>query len=314
VSSQAKSSNELDIFRRAIIFFALISLAFSGSAYAGLSACTGTYDLGNSSASPTDLVAPGGASAGCEQVDKQFTAFNYTTGGTVPVSGNNVDVGFIGSSPTSGIEAQFGNPLSINPTWNLAASGATTNAIASYNIAVDPTAVSVPAGDYYSIVEMNLGVNYSLTLPATTSDSITVTEYFCGGGAAACSGGGASTGGINLADPTAGYIVFTVLGNASGGDSASESICFNNGGSSCTAVVASVVNFAATNYTSGFTDNFIASSLALTSGGTQVGLNYFNEAYFQDLETPEPSTFMLIGAALGGLALLRRRSGLPRSS
>jgi len=307
VSSQAKSSSELDIFRRAIIFFALISLAFLGSAHAGISACTGTYDLGSSSGSPTDLVPPGGASGGCEQVDKQFTAFNYTPGGNVPVSGNNVDVSFLGTSPTSGIGAEFGNPLSINPTWNLAANGATTNAIAPYNVAVDPTAESVPAGEFYSIVEMNLGVNYSLTLPAGTSDSITVTEYFCGGGAAACSGGGASTGGINLADPTAGYIVFTVLGNAGGGDSASESVCFNNGGSTCTAAVASVVNFAATNYTTGFTDIYVASNLALTSGGTQVGLNYFTEAYFEDLESPEPSTFVLIGAALGGLALLRRR-------
>jgi hypothetical protein len=281
----------------------LITLALTSPLHAGLTPCGGTYTLG--SANSNDLLPGGGSSAGCEQVDKQFSNFGYTPGGTTPVTGSNVDVTFIGSNPTSGLGALFGNPFAVNPTWNLTSTGTSTSAVAPYNVAVDPAATTPPQGEFYAITAMNLSVNYTLTLPANPGDTITVFEYFCGGGASFCTGGGAATGGINLASATAGYIVFTVAGNGSGGDNASESICFNNGGSTCTAVVGSSINFATTNYFNGFQDVYTASNLALTSGGaSQVGLNYFTENYFENLETPEPATFSLMGTALAGLGLL----------
>jgi hypothetical protein len=215
-----------------------------------------------------------------------------------------VDVNFLGSNPTSGIGVLFGNPFSASPTWNVTTNGASTSAVAAYNVAVDPAATTPPAGEFYAITSMNLSVNYTVTLPANPGDTLTVFEYFCAGGASACAGGGPATGGINLAAATAGYIVFTVAGNTGGGDSASESVCFNNGSSSCTQVVASSLNFATTNYVNGFQDVYTASNLSLTSGGTQVGLNYFTENYFENLETPEPATFGLMSTALAALGLL----------
>jgi len=54
-------------------FITLALLVFSSSLYAGLTPCTGAYNVGNSGAGA--LVSPDGSSSGCEEVDKQFVNF-----------------------------------------------------------------------------------------------------------------------------------------------------------------------------------------------------------------------------------------------
>lgn len=283
----------------AAMFIILTTVVFSSSLYAGLTPCAGTYNLGNSGAAA--LVSPGGSSAGCEQVDKEFANFNYSNGGANPEAGGSVPVTFAGTSPTTAIGAMFGSL----DTWSVASAGATTYAVVPYNVTVDPA--SGPGnGQYYAITSMNLLANASFSLPAGASDNVTLFEYFCAGGSAACTTG-TLTAGINLAAPTAGYIEF--VENGSGfSTSASEVICFNNGGSSCTAVGGNTVNFAASIYTAGFTNIIVASGISVSSSSSaQVSLNRFTENYFETLDTPEPATFGLMGVVLAGLGLLSFR-------
>jgi hypothetical protein len=284
-------------------FFILANLVCSSSLFAGLTPCAGTYNLGNSGAGA--LVSPGGASAGCEQVDKEFNNFNYSTGGSSPEGGSSVPVTFAGTSPTTAIGATFG----LSNTWSDGSTGGTTaantTAVAAYSVAVDP-ASSLPSGQYYAITSLSLSVNSSITTPVGTSDTAILFEYFCAGGSADCTTG-TLTDGINLAAPTAGYIKFVESGSGFS-TSGAEVICFNNGASSCTPVGGNAVNFAASIYTAGFTSIIVASDISVaTVSGTQVSVNNFTENYFETLDTPEPSTFILMGSALAGIAALRFR-------
>ncbi len=264
--------------------------------YASLSTCAGSYALGNSN--PNDLVPPGGSSAGCEQVDKQFSTFGYTSGGTNPVAGSGVAVNFAGTNPLSAIGVEFGG----SNTWNVNSPSSSTTAIGTYDVAVDPA-----FHGNYSITSMTLSANATFGTPALGTDNITLFEYFCAGGAAACAGGGAATGGINLTAPTAGYLEFVDDGNGFGTNS-NQFVCFNNGGSSCTQSTNNTVNFVTSIYPAGFKDIYIANNIAVSStSGVQVSLNNFTENYFESLDTPEPSTFAMIGIALAGLGLAHYR-------
>jgi hypothetical protein len=307
------------------IFLVIVLLGFSGSAFAGLAACNGaTYNLGTGA---NGLLPGGDTSAGCEQIDKQFSGFNYTPGSN-PVAGSAVPTVFQGSADAGPIGVQFGAIVNNVGTWE--ANGTTTvaqttSASVSYTITVDPTpppAFAPPPGQQYAIDAMTLSENASLNsgFPVGVSDSITLFEYFCAGPAGSCAGGGSGTGGINLSSATAGFLVYFLSGNGNG-YTANTSTCFNNGNTNsstdCQMGAASVnyvpnsslVNFLASSYSLGFNSVSTFSTLVVTSQGDKTDLNFFTENYFQELNVPEPGTFGLIGAALAGLGFvgLRRR-------
>jgi hypothetical protein len=303
------------------MFFVLIGLALSSSAYAGLAACNPggvvtTYNLGTSGA---DSLGPGGTnSAGCEQVDKNFTAFNYAAG-SLPVPGSTVPVTFSGTTDAGPISVEFGS--SSGATWEVLTNGSTTTASVSYNIGVDPTPPppnAPPAGETYAIVALALGQQATITSgfpPAVASDVITLFEYFCAGGASACTGGNASTGFISMTAQTAGFFEYTLTETTAGASSSSVVSCFNNGNtnsaSDCAtpsnAIGGSLVNFATSNYNLGFQNVFTFSTLSVASGGDDTALDFFKETYFEQLDAPEPATWGLVGAALLGLFALRAR-------
>ena len=248
------------------------------------------------------MLSGGGAALGCEQVDKEFNNFNYSTGGSNPEAGGSVGTTFAGSNPTGAIGVTFG---SVNPTWAVSSAGDTSTGVVTYTNTVDP-AYGPGGGAFYAITSLELFATASFTLPAGTSDNVTLFEYFCAGGSAACTTG-TLTDGINLAAPTAGYIEFVDQGNGVGSNS-NEFICFNNGATSCTPTAGFLINFATSIYHAGFTSINVASDISVSSvSGTQVSLNNFTENYFETLDTPEPSTFLLMGSALAGVAALRFR-------
>jgi hypothetical protein len=294
-----KADSGLSILPPAALLI-LAGLVSSSSLFAGLTPCAGTYNLGNSGAGA--LVSPGGASAGCEQVDKEFNNFSYSAGGSNPEAGGSVGTTFAGSTPTGAIGITFG---SSSPVWSVTSAGATSTGVVTYTNTVDP-AYGPGGGAFYAITSLELFATASFTLPAGTSDNVTLFEYFCAGGSAACTTG-TLTDGINLAAPTAGYIEFIDQGTGSGSTS-SEVICFNNGATSCTPTSGFLINFATSNYSAGFTNILVSSGISVSSvSGTQVSLNNFTENFFETLDTPEPATFGLMGAALAGLSLLGLR-------
>ncbi len=297
------------ITRAKFVFLCTVGLATL--AHAGLTPCAGTYNLG---AGANGLVG-GAASAGCEQVDKEFNAFNYIPDVSNPVLGGAVPVTFSGVTPTGAISVQFGDS---NPTWDAAVSGTSTSASIFYNITVDPSAPSAPPpGLNYAIVALALSQNVSLTtgFPPGTADSIVLYEYFCAGGAAACAGGSSATGNINMTAPTAGFLVYKLNGNGNG-YTAGTSSCFNNGNTNAAtdcatlanaAPSSSLINFGTSNYSGGFQSIYTFSTLSVNSGGDDTALNFFKETYFQELDTPEPATFGVMGIALAGLGILSFR-------
>jgi len=105
-----------------VAFIILTTLVLSSSLYAGLTTCAGAYNLGNSGSAPL----------GCEQVDKEFNNFSYSSAGPIPEPSSSVPVA-TGTIPTSAIGATFGSL----DTWS-ASSPYTTSAIAPYAVTLDP--------------------------------------------------------------------------------------------------------------------------------------------------------------------------------
>ncbi len=246
------------------------------------------------------MISPGSAAPGCEQVDKQFTGFSYSNSG-ISVPGSTVDATFGGTAPTT-ITANFASS-----GWDTEAAGQTTSSSVGYTATVDP-AYTTPGGPIYEITAIRLAANYTYESTNNTTDNLTVIEYFCGGGASACAGGTPGVdGGLNPNAKTFGYMQFQLLGSTTGG-SFNNTICFNNGGTTCTPTASGTyISFTGTEYASGFSSIYISNAIAVTSGGSQVQLNSFTDTLYESLITPEPSTFGLLGSALLALGMLRFR-------
>jgi hypothetical protein len=96
---------------KTLLLFIAVSLICQRVALAGLSGCNipspTTYNLGTG----TDGLVPSGtASAGCEQVNEQFSNFTYSLESQAPnPSGANVNANFGGTSETGGVTATFGS-------------------------------------------------------------------------------------------------------------------------------------------------------------------------------------------------------------
>lgn len=298
------------IFRPGFRFFELLRVSGIGILLAGTlltgrawaspsySPCSGTYNLGTGT---NGLVSPGTASAGCEQLDKEFAGFTYTTNGEQAgdaATPGDVDVSFSGSSETGGITDTFGTAGT--SVWE-GPGGHEYTSTQTNSVQVDSTYS-------YAISELELSESGAYNI-GSSSDYVEIVMSFCTG---------TTTYGCSSTSTNYGEIVYLLDGNGSTGVVWSGS-CYNNGGTTACSTLAGD----AAGATNGLSMGTAGLALTLPSLITSIAVqnlvegNSGNESYthldtydneFIEASTaPEPASVVLLGSALLGLGLLRFR-------
>ena len=242
--------------------------------------------------------------AGCEQLDKIFSNFGLINNNGP--SGSQITTLFLGASETTGISATF---LSANWAALDLGSPVTRQSTISFDVQVDPAFVPPPPNDLWSITSLSLSeVGALASIGAGPANHVQIFEYFCAGSAAFnCT---SSSGNY-------GYIEYEQDGGAPtfGAPTATDSICFNNGGSSCTvshgSLTLNLSAFPGSVYPGGVSQIAIEDVVSLTAPKllNVANLNAITNTFVESAETPEPATFSLLGLAFAGIAVVscRRR-------
>jgi hypothetical protein len=289
----------------------VLSGVSGGVAWASTGSCTTPMALANYGSTST--------ANGCYDIDQTFSNFavaNQSTVGATIQSLSTVDVS--GSSTwtsdaspwmnTSTFSGNTGANSNTPAPWTITANdvnlGGTitylTNTTEAY---FSPSSyLAPPAGD--SLLITNVSLSEAGLTGADSSDSATVTETLCVG-SATCSQSGSNGNAI--------YLVATISG-------ANQTIpqyqCFYastsaNAGATCSTVFVGpggpsspiTVTFTNPVATLNFTDQY---ELVAADGVTStVTLDDLSNTFGNEEVSPEPSTFVLLGAGLAGLGLMR---------
>jgi hypothetical protein len=293
--------------------------SFGGLGWATNSACP------TSAASFSSLPA-----GGCEAVNLNFTNFGFfgqSQGSPAPTTPttSNTDVVTSGTSVISPISLQFNGPTTGSacgdgstlwcldtggtqaacPSPNQADQCYTSSGFALspvYTVTVDQSQTPAPPGEHYAITAITLGV----ANPVMT------------GGFASPNGNGIGTAGSDIK-----VFAFICLGGPEVGDCSTpvEEIEFeiiNLGPSD-----GGIQTIAGTCFDPGCGNGVPGLTLAIPTGVTQVGfeivaggnwaisglasMDAFSLTFDEGLESPEPSTFVLVGLGIVGFAIFRNR-------
>jgi hypothetical protein len=279
----------------ALAFVAAV-LAFPSICSAAAAACAAAAQ-GNTLNSYNTGVTPTGDSNGCWLTDQSFS--NFSTTATSGQTNSTTDIhGTGGASLPSTVDAIF-DPTTAG-AWSETGSGGTTFASGvGYLTNSQETFLTITSG--YTGTPANVKID-SASLTATgstgdsggTADSMRVTETFCIGNAAC---GTAADNVVLVAIWGNGAVAPTSYTCTVGASVTSDFSCGANGSTPIT------VTFTIPQATLTVTDAY---TMAVHSTTTDT-LTSFTNAFQDGSITPEPSTFVLLGTALGGLGLLRAR-------
>lgn len=260
--------------------------------------------------SPTtisNLQTTAGFGSYCYETDKTFSNVTVTDGGstaggvtqsasTIALQGSDnlstyttgvpwmVAANFVGATPAD-FQASSTSSGSYAATY-----GQMTFLVTSSSTAANLAYPTPQAGQFNDITGVSLAADATIGNSSTT-DFAQVEMAFC----------------IGSASCTADNIVESYV-TIGGGVPAAGCSAGRNAGivvSSCTLSAASVTFASAAT-----TLNVIEYYTAYAQGGTSTTstLNYFQDIFTEEEMTPEPSTFLLIGSALAGIAALRLRA------
>jgi hypothetical protein len=245
-------------------------------------------------------------SDGCGQVDKSFSNFNVATtacagtcvGGAEAPATDNTYFWTSGTAPTGNTFSQpvdtFFAPSTGTPDWInfdgevmftttytvIANSGGTYNGGSS-------TYPSPSVGLYWAIPE--IGVTAS---GDAGSGTITVAETFCLG-ASTTSGCAPAGEGTIIAGFSGSGLTFSCTFDGS-------SCSASNGGSFDTST--GLLTFDAAEGAN--TEIAISDAVTIAGGGGAAELDQFENDFYEDAVSPEPSSFLLVGSTLAGIGLL----------
>jgi PEP-CTERM motif len=242
-----------------------------------------------------------GANDGCFQIDKNFDNFSVVTTGHNSDTGNastsNVDIFGTGGSISGSGAGSTITPILANfdSTQFIATSGTDTlNTVLDFQAAVNGNSAPTPAQWAITGLTLSLG-SFTSANPGNTGNSITVVEDFCVG---------AATFNCTSSSTNFGFIEEQVVLHTSGAPTITDTHCYNDGATSCTSASGlSVTGFVTS--TVGISDSITIDRVSGAS--TDIFLDGFSNAFAQTAETPEPSTFALLGGALVGLGFIRGR-------
>jgi PEP-CTERM motif-containing protein len=291
-----------NVFKNGAAIFAL-ALSTGGSGWAGLSSCgaapgttlatlLGVADNGNTPAN------------GCGQTDLGFNAFTTPTNtgtNTSPTTSQielSTSGGVIGSSGVTitPVNALFtftgGNSLAANPASSI---------ISSFNDLGAPVSGQSPPtnGDRWAVDGLGLTFNASTSVDPNHPETVEVRESFCLG----------QTSFTCLATANNfGYLQILETIATTGATSFADQIC-TPGSGGCTITTATTATLAilfANQYNFNVATQLSIDMTRPNNSANTLSLNTISETWDQ-VATPEPSTLLLLGSALAGLVVIRKR-------
>jgi hypothetical protein len=262
---------------------------------------------------------------GCYETDKTFSNFAVVSGSsgtgitqstsTVKIQGSDTFVSETLNTPWNVSEAFSGATVAdfaVTGTGGATTKGTMSMLVNSTNaFLTNPSYPTPVAGATNFITSVSLSTSGKTGNANNNDDSLIITETFCIGNAACTATdeiiltatylNNSSTPSYTCAFGAGGTAAttHTVAGSCSGTASASRD------------VVSFSINVTTVTVVDVYT---LAAQVNAAGGSTTVTLKNFTDVFGEEELAPEPSTFLLLGSALAGVAVLRRRKQPLRRS